>query len=124
MSSAWLQQQLQKPDDEMKVIKRIARSLVYYVKQTYNSPTATAWEIGLYYELVIPKHIYLNNWNVVNIGHLVKSAGQLTHVTIAHPYEIINKECVETVYLHLEDCRRQDYVICDVVKIVQPCGNS
>nr|ALJ11212.1 envelope protein [Simian foamy virus] len=124
MSSAWLQQQLQKSDDEMKVIKRIARSLVYYVKQTYNSPTATAWEIGLYYELVIPKHIYLNNWNVVNIGHLVKSAGQLTHVTIAHPYEIINKECVETVYLHLEDCRRQDYVICDVVKIVQPCGNS
>ncbi|AQM52259.1 envelope protein [Eastern chimpanzee simian foamy virus] len=124
MSSTWLQQQLQKSDDEMKVIKRIARSLVYYVKQTHSSPTATAWEIGLYYELVIPKHIYLNNWNVVNIGHLVKSAGQLTHVTIAHPYEIINKECVETIYLHLEDCTRQDYVICDVVKIVQPCGNS
>nr|ALJ11214.1 envelope protein [Simian foamy virus]ALJ11215.1 envelope protein [Simian foamy virus] len=124
MSSTWLQQQLQKSDDEMKVIKRIARSLVYYVKQTHNSPTATAWEIGLYYELVIPKHIYLNNWNVVNIGHLVRSAGQLTHITIAHPYEIINKECVDTVYLHLEDCKRQDYVICDVVKIVQPCGNS
>nr|ALJ11213.1 envelope protein [Simian foamy virus] len=124
MSSTWLQQQLQKSDDEMKVIKRIARSLVYYVKQTHNSPTATAWEIGLYYELIIPKHIYLNNWNIVNIGHLVKSAGQLTHVTIAHPYEIINKECVETIYLHLEDCKRQDYVICDVVKIVQPCGNS
>nr|ALJ11216.1 envelope protein [Simian foamy virus] len=124
MSSAWLQQQLQKSDDEMKVIKRIARSLVYYVKQTYNSPTATAWEIGLYYELTIPKHVYLNNWNVVNIGHLVQSAGQLTHVTIAHPYEIINKECTETKYLHLKDCRRQDYVICDVLEIVQPCGNS
>nr|ALJ11196.1 envelope protein [Simian foamy virus] len=124
MSSSWLQTQLQKSDDEMKVIKRTARSLVYYVKQTYNSLTATAWEIGLYYELIIPRHIYLNNWQVVNIGHLIKSAGQLTHVTLSHPYEIINRECSNTLYLHLEECRRLDYVICDVVKIVQPCGNS
>nr|ALJ11205.1 envelope protein [Simian foamy virus] len=124
MSSSWLQTQLQKSDDEMKVIKRTARSLVYYVKQTYNSFTATAWEIGLYYELIIPRHIYLNNWQVVNIGHLIKSAEQLTHVTLSHPYEIINRECSNTLYLHLEECRRLDYVICDVVKIVQPCGNS
>nr|AGM61337.1 env protein [Macaque simian foamy virus] len=122
--SDWIQQQLQKTDDEMKLIRRTARSLVYYVTQTSSSPTATSWEIGIYYEIVIPKHIYLNNWQVINVGHLLESAGHLTHVKVKHPYEIINRECSDTQYLHLEECIREDYVICDIVQIVQPCGNT
>nr|AFA44810.1 envelope protein [Macaque simian foamy virus] len=122
--SDWIQQQLQKSEDEMKLIRRTAKSLVYYVTQTSSSPTATSWEIGIYYEITIPKHIYLNNWQVINIGHLVESAGHLTHVKVKHPYEIINRECSNTQYLHLEECIREDYVICDIVKIVQPCGNA
>ncbi|CAD67563.1 envelope glycoprotein [Simian foamy virus Pongo pygmaeus pygmaeus] len=124
INSDWLQQQLQQPTDHMKIIKRTARSLVYYVEQTSNSPTATSWEVGIYYEIIIPKHIYLNNWQIKNIGHLIHSAGQLTHVTIDHPYEILNRECEETKYLHLEQCIKQDYVICDIVERVQPCGNT
>nr|BBL77822.1 env protein [Simian foamy virus] len=122
--SDWIQQQLQKSEDEMKLIRRTAKSLVYYVTQTSSSPTATSWEIGIYYEITIPKHIYLNNWQVINIGHLVESAGHLTHVKVKHPYEIINRECSNTQYLHLEECIREDYVICDIVQIVQPCGNA
>lgn len=122
--SDWIQQQLQKSEDEMKLIRRTAKSLVYYVTQTSSSPTATSWEIGIYYEITIPKHIYLNNWQVINVGHLVESAGHLTHVKVKHPYEIINRECSNTQYLHLEECIREDYVICDIVQIVQPCGNE
>lgn len=122
--SDWIQQQLQKSEDEMKLIRRTAKSLVYYVTQTSSSPTATSWEIGIYYEITIPKHIYLNNWQVINVGHLVESAGHLTHVKVKHPYEIINRECSNTQYLHLEECIREDYVICDIVQIVQPCGNK
>nr|QFG58493.1 envelope protein [Mandrillus sphinx foamy virus] len=124
ISSDWIQQQLQKSEDEMKIIRRTAKSLVYYVKQTSSSSTATSWEIGIYYEIIIPKHIYLNNWQVINIGHLVDSAGHLTLVKVQHPYEIINKECTVEQYLHLEECINQDYVICDTVQIVSPCGNS
>ncbi|BAP18653.1 env protein [Japanese macaque simian foamy virus] len=124
IKSDWIQQQLQKSEDEMKLIRRTAKSLVYYVTQTSSSPTATSWEIGIYYEITIPKHIYLNNWQVINVGHLVESAGHLTHVKVKHPYEIINRECSNTQYLHLEECIREDYVICDIVQIVQPCGNE
>lgn len=124
IQSDWIQQQLQKTEDEMKLIRRTAKSLVYYVTQTSSSPTATSWEIGIYYEITIPKHIYLNNWQIVNIGHLLESAGHLTHVKIQHPYEIINRECSDTQYLHLEECIKEDYVICDIVQIVQPCGNA
>nr|QFG58496.1 envelope protein [Mandrillus sphinx foamy virus] len=124
ISSDWIQQQLQKSEDEMKIIRRTAKSLVYYVKQTSSSSTATSWEIGIYYEIIIPKHIYLNNWQIINIGHLVDSAGHLTLVKVQHPYEIINKECTVEQYLHLEECINQDYVICDTVQIVSPCGNS
>ncbi|AFX98100.1 env protein [Guenon simian foamy virus] len=122
--SNWIQEQLQKSEDEMKIIRRTAKSLVYYVTQTSSSPTATSWEIGIYYEITIPKHIYLNNWQVINIGHLVESAGHLTLVKVKHPYEIINKECNYEQYLHLEECISQDYVICDIVQVVSPCGNS
>nr|BBL77827.1 env protein [Simian foamy virus] len=124
IKSNWIQQQLQKSEDEMKLIRRTAKSLVYYVTQTSNSQTATSWEIGIYYEITIPKHIYLNNWQVINIGHLLESTGHLTHIKIQHPYEVINKECSNTQYLHLEECVREDYVICDTVQIVQPCGNT
>ncbi|ATW64778.1 Env [Simian foamy virus 3] len=124
IKSNWIQEQLQKSEDEMKIIRRTAKSLVYYVTQTSSSPTATSWEIGIYYEITIPKHIYLNNWQVINIGHLVESAGHLTLIKVKHPFEVINKECKYEQYLHLEDCISQDYVICDVVQIVSPCGNS
>nr|AXY87476.1 envelope [Simian foamy virus] len=124
ISGNWIQEQLQKSEDEMKLIRRTAKSLVYYATQTSSSPTATSWEIGIYYEIIIPKHIFLNNWQIFNIGHLVESAGHLTLVKIQHPYEIINKECSEEQYLHLEECISQDYVICDKVQIMPPCGNS
>ncbi|YP_001956723.2 Env [African green monkey simian foamy virus] len=124
IKSNWIKEQLQKTEDEMKIIRRTAKSLVYYVTQTSSSTTATSWEIGIYYEITIPKHIYLNNWQVINIGHLVESAGHLTLIRVKHPYEVINKECTYEQYLHLEDCISQDYVICDTVQIVSPCGNS
>nr|AZS32943.1 Env [Simian foamy virus] len=124
ISSDWIQQQLQKTEDEMKLIRRTAKSLVYYVTQTSKSATATSWEIGIYYEIIIPKHIFLNNWQIINVGHLVESAGHLTLIKVQHPYEVINKECSIEQYLHLEECINQDYVICDVVQIVPPCGNS
>nr|AXY87510.1 envelope [Simian foamy virus] len=124
LDSEWIQRQLQKSADEMKVIRRTAKSLVHYVKETSYSKTATSWEIGIYYEIIIPKHIYLNNWQIINIGHLLMSAGQLTHIQVQHPYEIINKECSETQYLHLIDCVKEDYVICEEAYKVQPCGND
>ncbi|AKM21186.1 env protein [Yellow-breasted capuchin simian foamy virus] len=124
ISSKWIQEQLNLDDADMKILRRTAKALVYNVEELDSRPTSTTWEIALYYEIIIPGQVYSTNWEVHNIGHLVDSAGSLTLVTVQHPYTIVNQECGETKYLHIEECTEQDYIICEQVTEVLPCGNQ
>nr|AWO77077.1 env protein [Simian foamy virus] len=123
IDTKWIQNQLKLSDEEMKILRRTAKALVYKVENIDSYPSSTIWEMALYYEIIIPSDIYSTNWKVTNIGHLVASAGNLALIKMVHPYEIVNQECGTTKYLHLEECIEEDYVICETIEEVQPCGN-
>ncbi|ABV59400.1 env [Spider monkey simian foamy virus] len=124
IDTQWIKTQLQLNDEDMKVLRRTARALVYNIDHIEDTKTSTIWEIAMYYEIIVPSVIYSTNWNVQNVGHLIASAGSLTLVKVKHPYEIINQECGIIKYLHIENCQETDYVICDTIEEVQPCGNQ
>nr|AWK77161.1 envelope protein [Bovine foamy virus] len=123
LESRWIQEELKYTDEVMNVIRRTARSITYDVQNVKNTSDSTIWEIYIYYELILPERIWIRNWQVANLGHLTYNSGHLTHVTIHHPYEIVNQDCEELTFLHLVDCHEQDYLICEEVVEVEPCGN-
>nr|QER92004.1 envelope protein [Feline foamy virus] len=124
INDSWIQEELGVSDNIMKVIRKTARCIPYNVKQTRNLNTSTAWEIYLYYEIIIPTTIYTQNWNIKNLGHLVRNAGYLSKVWIQQPFEVLNQECGTNIYLHMEECVDQDYIICEEVTELPPCGNG
>lgn len=123
IKSKWIQESLDLTDEVMNVIRRSAKALVYKIQEKETS-IGTQWEIAIYYELIIPKKIYRRNWEVINLGHIVRNSGELTHVWIKHPYEYVNQDCEKLNYLHTIDCIEEDYIICDQIKEVLPCGNK
>nr|BDI62715.1 envelope glycoprotein [Equine foamy virus] len=124
IDSTWIQQQLQADEALMSVIRRTARSMTYRVIQQINRPDMTLWELGIYYELIIPKKVWLTNWKIQNIGHLIKNAGHLARVELQHPYEIVNQDCEQLTYLELKGCQELDYLVCEEILQHEPCGNQ
>nr|QER92239.1 Env [Feline foamy virus] len=124
INDSWIQEELGVSDNIMKVIRKTARCIPYNIKQTRNLNTSTAWEIYLYYEIIIPTTIYTQNWNIKNLGHLVRNAGYLSKVWIQQPFEVLNQECGTNIYLHMKECVDQDYIICEEVIELPPCGNG
>ncbi|ADE05996.1 env [Squirrel monkey simian foamy virus] len=124
IDSSWIQDQLKLSDEDMKILRRASRALVYKVEEIGEGVTSTIWEIGIYYEIIIPRVIYSTNWKIMNLGHLVYSADNLVQINVEQPYEILNVECGKSTYLHIDKCEEQDYVICEVIQEKQPCGNQ
>ncbi|AIM40343.1 env protein [Brown greater galago prosimian foamy virus] len=124
LDTAWIQSELNTDDNTMKLIKRTAKAMVHHVQQTQKSLRATTREVGIYFEIIIPAAIYTQNWQPLNLGHLVFNSGQLTQVFVEQPYNLVSMECNIPTYLHIEECVNQDYLICDIVEEVLPCGNQ
>lgn len=115
----WIQAQLNITDAEMNIARKLGTTLLYNIQKE-----GTRWDLEVYCEIILPHEVYTRNWEVVNIGHLVRTGTELSHVKIQHPYTIVNQDCIEVKYLKIKNCVLMEYLICDEIIQVEPCGNT